>query len=231
VAGAATDAGRDRTRADVSNLRARRIDTPKLGGSGAPRAAPVKSGRFLSCDHGPAQPSCRLLQRHTKSTARPVETCYGPQLKHGHSCPQREHSPSDPGAGSHTLFICSSSPTAATPRGVEEVLMTGGGVLENQWTWVRPLVPWTASKDSMQSQVEVLGQRPRHLSATAPSDHSTPSAIVPVPRTPAVSVWRTNRKSRACRCIVFTSAESPGTGAHNRCGLWAVRTAHRPHAL
>ncbi len=154
---------------------------------------------------------------------------YGPQLRHGHSRPHREHRPSVPGAGSHTVSMCSSCP--GTSCCAVDVAMTGSGVVGSQWTCVRPPAPWTASKESMQSQVEVLAQRPRHLSATAPSAHSTPSASVPVPRTPAVPVWRTNRKSRACRCIVFTSAESPSARTHNRCGLWAVRTAHRPHAL
>jgi hypothetical protein len=151
---------------------------------------------------------------------------YDPQLRQGHSWPHREHRPSGPGAGSHTASMCSSCP--GTSCSAVDVLVMTGSVVGSQWTCVRPPAPWTASKDSMQSQVEVLGQRPRDLSATAPSDHSTPSASAPVPRTPSGPVWRTNRKSRACRCIVFTSAESPSTRCHNRCGLWAVARAHTP---
>jgi transcriptional regulator with XRE-family HTH domain len=76
------------------------------------------------------------------------------------------------------------------------------------------------------SQVDVLGQRPRQRTATVPSDHSTPSARVPVPRTPDASVWRTNRKSRGCRCIVFTSAALLGTRCLQQ--VWSVGCVNSP---
>ncbi len=60
----------------------------------------------------------------------------------------------------------------------------------------------------MPSQVEVLDQRPSHLSATAPSDHSAPSASI---REPGAAMGRTRRKRRACRFSVFTCSGSPRT--------------------
>ena len=81
------------------------------------------------------------------------------------------------------------------------------------------------------SQTDVAGQRPRQRSVTAPSDHSTPSASVPVPRTPDTSVCRTSWKSRGFCCVVFcrfTLEESPTRAAPTRCDLWAVQAAHSP---
>ncbi|TCC17528.1 XRE family transcriptional regulator [Kribbella speibonae] len=75
----------------------------------------------------------------------------------------------------------------------------------------------------MPSQVEVLDQRPSHLSATAPSDHSAPSASI---REPGASMGRTRRKRRACRFSVFTCSGSPRTQCAQQ--VWAVGCGNSP---
>ena len=129
-------------------------------------------------------------------------------------------------------------PVPATKRSLDFRSARGGGgvwassgVVGSQWIWVRPPAPWTASRESMPSQVEVLGQRPRHLRRRR---HRT------TPHLRRACLCRVGRRGRcggpdgrgepaAASCSPLHSR--PARAAHNRCGLWAVRTAHRPHAL
>jgi len=112
--------------------------------------------------------------------------------------------------------------TGSAGGGGDDLLTSG--VVVSQWRVVWSAVAWTSSSAwTPPSQVEVLGWGARQRRAAVPSDHSTPSA--------RVVVWWTRWKRRACRCSVFTSSDCPEGAAYNRCGLWAVGTAHSPHAL
>jgi hypothetical protein len=142
-------------------------------------------------------PTCPITARSGRS-----RQTQGPQLRHGQNRPQREHKPSAPGAGNHTAALGTGATAALGATASGSARGTGAGS-DHQCSKVRPSVACTARSASMRSQLEVLAQGPRQRSATEPSDHSTPSASVPVPRSPDASACRTSRKSRACRRIVF----------------------------